>query len=147
MRSMREDAVRHLYQLGRLEKEPAEKAAWFRRASERAAGSFSPLDLHAELHWKLIELSMGKDTQAEALAIVEKLRRWPEDSWTLRVRRNALRDLADHALAHGDEATGVEWLQEALSIARHFQENGESRRDADERVALERKGEAHGLRG
>lgn len=145
--SMQRDAVGHLYELGRLEKDPEARARWFRRAHERADGAFSPLDLHAALQWRLAELEIGKDVEPELKEVLKMLERFAEDSWSLRLRRDALRVLAKRAFDRGEPAAGTERLREALAIVRLFQKKGEGRHDAEVRAALENEGGHYGLRG
>jgi len=147
-RDMRRDAVLHLYELGRLENDPTARAQWFRRAWQRTDGDFSPLDLHAGLQWKLCELASGHDAVEEDVAqFAERLARWREDSWSLRLRRDALATLAERAASRGEGELAATRRAEALRIARHFQETGESRRDREAREALEHQGGFDGHRG
>lgn len=144
--SMQRDAVGHLYELGRLETSPEARARWFRRAYERASDAFPPWDLHAALQWRLAELEMGKDVESELMDTLKKLKRFAEDSWSLRLRRDALHVLATRAFARGEVAAGTERLREALAIARHLVEKDEGQHDAEVRAALEQEGGHHGLR-
>ena len=134
---MREDAVRHRYELGRLELDPRHRAKWFRAAFETAGDSYAPLNWHAALQWKLAELEAGDHTEAEIRSYAETLAKWPEDVWSLRLRRRALLVLASSAITRGaGAADAAQLLSAAWQIVEQMHENGEGRGDLVERLSI-----------
>lgn len=136
---MREDAVRHRYELGRLELDPRYRAKWFRAAFETAGDSYAPLNWHAALQWKLAELEAGDHSEAEIRFYAEKLAKWPEDVWSLRLRRRALLVLASNAITRGEASDAAQLLSGAWQIVEQVYEKDEGRGDRAERLLIARK--------
>jgi hypothetical protein len=137
---MREDAVRHRYELGRLNLDPRHRAKWFRAAFETAGDSYAPLNWHAALQWKIAELEAGDHSEAEIRFYAEKLASWPEDVWSLRLRRRALLVLASSAITReGGANDAAQLLSGAWQIVEQMHEKGEGRGDRAERLSIAHK--------
>jgi hypothetical protein len=141
-RSMQHDAVLHLYELGRLETDPVQRARWFRLAVERAEGGYAPTRLHAAIQWRMAEVEAGVHSLNEATP--EILRdcneldvHWREDAWSRRVQRDALWFLA-RQFRPRDGARTRALLAACWEVVVRIQEYGEGRRDVEMREAVSR---------
>lgn len=150
IREMQEDAVLHLYELGRLETTPAARAAWLRKAYELAerfranlepAGdAFAPLLWHAAVRWKQNEIDAGMSGafpsgEEQLLAFAHRLDKWEGHSWSRRIRRDAFECLAMRYAEH-DVNTQVTLLTEAWRSVLDIAARHEARGDREARLRL-----------
>lgn len=138
-RSMQHDAVLHLYELGRLETDPTQRARWFRLAVERAEGGYAPTRLHAAIQWRTAEVEAGvrslDDAMPEILGDCNELEtHWREDVWSRRVQRNALWFLSGQFGRKDPRKRDL--LAACWEVVKWIQERGEGRRDVEMRHAV-----------
>lgn len=136
VRSMREDAVRHRYELGRLEPDPRRRAKWFGEAFQTAGDSYAPLNWLAAVQWKLAEIEAGDAVDDDVVRYAAKLAQWSEDVWCQRVRRRALFVNGRRAIERGEAASAAALLAEAWQIVESRYADGEGRGDAAARMAI-----------
>lgn len=132
-RSVKGEAVLRLYELGRLERDPCEKARWYQAAYERAEGRHEPLLWHAAIHWRSAQVDCGTISFADAAPLLngycDKLERWREHAWSRRVLRDCLLFLAKGYAASGDQAEEQKTLVRCLKVVEQIAAHGEGRGD------------------
>src|SRR5262249_15789811 len=57
--AMRAEAIRHLYELGRLETDASKQAEWFEQAYRRAGDGYAPWGQHAAIRWRMAQIEAG----------------------------------------------------------------------------------------
>lgn len=140
-RSVQREAINRLYELGRLEADPRDKAKWYRAAYERAGDGYAPIRWHAAIHWKCAEVKANErsfaDAAPEIIAYCRELDEWKESSWSRRVLRDALRFLADHYAAAGDLEQQRRFLLQCWDVIHSIEQRGERRRDCEVRAEVD----------
>jgi hypothetical protein len=140
-RSVKRETVLRLYELGRLERDPCEKARWYEEAYERAEGRREPLVWHAAIHWRCAEVECGKTPFAAAvpqlLAYCEKLEHWREQAWSRRVLRDCLFFLAERYAASGEAHEGQKYFLRCRAVVDQIAAHGEGRRDRRVHAAVD----------
>jgi len=141
-REMRYDAILHLYELGRLESEPASRAFWFQQAHARAANSYAPLTWHAAINWRISQVEGRLATFDEIAPHVEQyaadLSTWSNHAWSRRTRRKALHFLAEHYLISGQFEKAYSAARECFQVVQLIADRGEGQKDPDERHKVAR---------
>lgn len=140
-RSVQWDAIDRLYELGRLERDPAERAKWYRAAYERAGDGYAPNRWHAAIHWKREEVEAKQrpfaEVAPEILALCGELEAWKENAWSRRVQRDALRFLARNYGAAGDVAQQRRFLLAARDVITSIEQRRERRDDRAARIEVD----------
>lgn len=138
-RTTREEAIRWLYELGRLGSTAEERAHWFKEAYQRSVHAYLPIGIHAGIRWKCAELDLHADTRTahELAALCGQLERWTENAWSRRVLRNAYIRLTQF-FASSDPAEAAEFRQKAQRIVDLIQVHGEGRGDEKARETVAR---------
>ena len=140
-RSVQWDAIDRLYELGRLGRDPAERAKWYRAAYERAGDGYAPNRWHAAIHWKREEVEAKQrpfaEVAPEILALCGELEAWKENAWSRRVQRDALRFLARNYGAAGDVAQQRRFLVAARDVITSIEQRRERRGDRAARIEVD----------
>jgi|GEM_PF-3825939 len=136
-RDMQYDAVRHLYELGRLEAKPAMRAGWYQQAFQRAGKILEPDNWHAGIHWRQSQVEAGIMAFAEAAPFLseyaDRLRPWENQAWSRRERRDVLRYLAEGCLKAEDTAKAHLLAKECWSLVENIPRADEGRADRSAR--------------
>jgi hypothetical protein len=132
-RAMRAEAIRHLYELGRLETDASKQAEWFEQAYRRAGDGYAPWGQHAAIRWRMAQIEAGlvafDSVVSELKGYAEKLTTLSSRAWSRRVRRNTWRFIAARYKQAGDVPAALAALAQAwaavLEIARYGEGAGD----------------------
>lgn len=139
-RDMQFDAVQHLYELGRLEDEPARRASWFEQAFERAGKVYEPEHWNAGINWRQAQVEAQLATFTQVVPFLEeyaaRLAPWHGRAWCRRKRREALLFLAEGYRAAGENVKALTAAAESWKVVEEIAEVGEGRKDRTERLRV-----------
>jgi len=136
-RGMRYDAIRHFYELGRLEAQPEKRARLYEQAFRLAGNQYQPLNWHAAIKWRVSQVKANlvsfQQVAGELEGFVLKLNSWTANAWSRRVRRNTWQFIAENYEALGDIERAVAAGSEAWKAVRTISEFGQGPNDLAER--------------
>lgn len=136
-RSTREQAILHLYELGRLETDPAIQAQWFQKAFASAGQSYQPTNWHAAIQWRICEVQAGTEkfevVAQELEGYVAKLEPWQTKAWSRRKRRDTLLFLVEGYNQTGNKEAALQAARKCSEVVHLIQKIGEGRKDPAKR--------------
>jgi tetratricopeptide (TPR) repeat protein len=142
-RAMRGEAIRHLYELGRLETDAGKRAEWFKLAYQRAGDAYAPWGLHAAIKWRIAQIEAGlvqfENVASELKGYAEKLTALCSRAWSRRVRRNTWRFIAERYEQAGNMPAAFAALMEAWAAVLKIADYGEGTGDLATRRDIARR--------
>jgi tetratricopeptide (TPR) repeat protein len=145
-RAMRYDAIRHFYELGRLEIQPEKRARWYEQAFKLAGNSYQPMNWHAGIKWRICQLEANlvqlQDMAEDLERLLLKLNTWTSNAWSRRVRRDAWQFLARAYQEKGDPEKALSASSQAWQAVMDISKVGQGQNDMVERKRI---GAFHGL--
>ena len=139
-RDMQFDAVQHLYELGRLEVNPSQRADWYQQAFQRAGKVFEPDNWHAGINWRRAQVDAGLASFAQVAPFLEEyasyLVPWQGRAWSRRKRREVLLFLAEGYHTTGNSSQAFIAVSECWKVVEEIAKAGEGRDDRSERPRI-----------
>jgi tetratricopeptide (TPR) repeat protein len=139
-RGMRYDAIRHFYELGRLEEQPEKRARCYEQAYKLAGNQYQPLNWHAAIKWRISQVQANRapfqQVVDELEGFVRKLNSWTPSAWSRRVQRNTWQFIAEHYEKLGDTQKAFAASSEAWKAVTTISEFGQGLSDLAERNSI-----------